>query len=166
MAAKTQKAMRDVSHYIANHFTRLRLKWLAFIKMNATEMDTKPVFECLLGVLLRWTSGARFIYSPKPNDYLWKLCNVAFLDANMNVQLEFTRTRCWCHLLKGNSRLRFLILIHFLVPRQTLLRLFMYEALVLPYLDYCSEVWGCLEKPSVTPKIVKQDQKNDNIQRL
>ena len=31
-----------------------------------------------------------------------------------------------------------------LVPRQTLLR--MYEALVLPYLDYCSEVWGCMGK--------------------
>ena len=31
-----------------------------------------------------------------------------------------------------------------LVPSQTLLR--MYEALVLPYLDYCSEVWGCMGK--------------------
>ena len=30
------------------------------------------------------------------------------------------------------------------VPRQTLLR--MYEALVLPYLDYCSEIWGCMQK--------------------
>ena len=27
--------------------------------------------------------------------------------------------------------------------RQTLLR--MYEALVVPYFDYCSEVWGCME---------------------
>ena len=34
--------------------------------------------------------------------------------------------------------------IRSLVPHQTLLR--MYEALVLPYLDYCSEVWGCMGK--------------------
>ena len=31
-----------------------------------------------------------------------------------------------------------------LVPRQTLARI--YEALVLPYFDYCSEVWGSLGK--------------------
>ena len=31
-----------------------------------------------------------------------------------------------------------------LVPSQTLLQ--MYEALVLPYLDYCFEVWGCMRK--------------------
>ena len=31
---------------------------------------------------------------------------------------------------------------HYLVPRQTLLR--MYEALVAPYFDYCSEVLGCM----------------------
>ena len=31
-----------------------------------------------------------------------------------------------------------------LVPRQTLLRI--YEALILPYLDYCGEVWECLGK--------------------
>ena len=30
------------------------------------------------------------------------------------------------------------------VPRQTLIG--MYEALLLPYFDYCSEVWGCLGK--------------------
>lgn len=34
--------------------------------------------------------------------------------------------------------------IHRLVPPQTLLR--MYEALVFPYLDYCSEIWGCMGK--------------------
>ena len=38
--------------------------------------------------------------------------------------------------------------IRSLVPRQTLLQ--MYEALVLPYLDYCSEVWGAWENASVT----------------
>ena len=32
--------------------------------------------------------------------------------------------------------------IRSLVPRQTLLK--MYEALVLPYFDYCSEVWRCM----------------------
>ena len=32
----------------------------------------------------------------------------------------------------------------YLVPRQTLLR--MYEALVTPYFDYCSKVWGCMGK--------------------
>ena len=31
-----------------------------------------------------------------------------------------------------------------LVPRQTLLK--MYDALVAPYFDYCSEVWGCMGK--------------------
>ena len=31
-----------------------------------------------------------------------------------------------------------------LVPRQILLK--MYEALVAPYFDYCSEVWGCMGK--------------------
>ena len=31
-----------------------------------------------------------------------------------------------------------------LVPCQTLLK--MYEALVAPYFDYCSEVWGCMGK--------------------
>ena len=34
--------------------------------------------------------------------------------------------------------------IRSLVPRQTLLK--MYEALVAPYFDYCSEVWGCMGK--------------------
>ena len=29
-------------------------------------------------------------------------------------------------------------------PHQALIR--MYEALILPYFDYCSEVWGCLGK--------------------
>ena len=32
--------------------------------------------------------------------------------------------------------------IRSLVPHQTLLR--MYEALVVPNFDYCSEVWGCM----------------------
>ena len=52
MDAKTQEAMRDVSHYIANHFTRGRQKWFAFIKIYTTEMDAKPVFDCLLGAFL------------------------------------------------------------------------------------------------------------------
>ena len=34
--------------------------------------------------------------------------------------------------------------IRFLVPRQNLLK--MYDALVAPYFDYCSEVWGCMGK--------------------
>ena len=34
--------------------------------------------------------------------------------------------------------------IRSLVPRQTLLK--MYDALVAPYFDYCSEVWGCMGK--------------------
>lgn len=34
--------------------------------------------------------------------------------------------------------------IRSLVPPQTLLR--MYDAIVYPYLDYCSEVWGCMTK--------------------
>ena len=35
-----------------------------------------------------------------------------------------------------------LIRIRSLVPCQTLLR--MYEALVVPYFNHCSEVWGCM----------------------
>ena len=34
--------------------------------------------------------------------------------------------------------------IRSLVPRKTLLK--MYDALVAPYFDYCSEVWGCMGK--------------------
>ena len=34
--------------------------------------------------------------------------------------------------------------IRSLVPRQTLLN--MHDALVAPYFDYCSEVWGCMGK--------------------
>ena len=34
--------------------------------------------------------------------------------------------------------------IRSLVPHQTLLK--MYEALVTPYFDYCSKVWGCMGK--------------------
>ena len=34
--------------------------------------------------------------------------------------------------------------IRSLVPRQTLQK--MYDALVAPYFDYCSEVWGCMGK--------------------
>ena len=34
--------------------------------------------------------------------------------------------------------------IRSLVPRQTLLK--MYDTLVTPYFDYCSEVWGCMRK--------------------
>ena len=52
MDAKTQEAMRDVSHYTANHFTEGRQKWFAFIKIDATEVDAKPVFDCLLGAFL------------------------------------------------------------------------------------------------------------------
>ena len=32
----------------------------------------------------------------------------------------------------------------YLVPHQTLLK--MYDALVAPYFDYCSKVWGCMGK--------------------
>ena len=52
MDAKTQEATRDVSHYIAYHFTRGRQKWFAFITIYTTEMDAKPVFDCLLGAFL------------------------------------------------------------------------------------------------------------------
>ena len=50
-----------------------------------------------------------------------------------------------------------------LVPSQTLLR--MYEALVLPYLDYCSEVLGCNGEKQVwqTAEIAKQGRENYNI---
>ena len=34
--------------------------------------------------------------------------------------------------------------IRYLMPRQTVLK--MHEALVAPYFDYCSEVWGCMGK--------------------
>ena len=48
------------------------------------------------------------------------------------------------HLQKGivSAGIGALKRIRSLVPHQTLLR--MYEALVAPYFDYCSEVWGCL----------------------
>ena len=49
MDVKTKEAMRNVSHYIANHFTRGRQKWFASIKIYTTEMNAKPVFDCLLG---------------------------------------------------------------------------------------------------------------------
>ena len=53
MDAKTQEAMRDVSDCIAYHFTRRRQKWFAFMKLIfTTEMDVKPVFDCLLGAFL------------------------------------------------------------------------------------------------------------------
>ena len=43
-----------------------------------------------------------------------------------------------------NAKGRILKRIRSLVPRQTLLK--MYDALVAPYFDYCSEVWGCMGK--------------------
>ena len=52
MNAKTQEAMRDVSHYIATYFIRGLQKWLAFVKIYTTEMDAKLVFDCLLGAFL------------------------------------------------------------------------------------------------------------------
>ena len=52
MDAKTQEAMRDVSRYIANHFTRERQKLLAFIKIYTAKMDAKPAFDCLFGAFL------------------------------------------------------------------------------------------------------------------
>ena len=33
-----------------------------------------------------------------------------------------------------------------LVPRDTLIIIVMYNALVVPYFDYCSPVWGCIGK--------------------
>ena len=38
MDTKTQEAMRDVSHYTANHFTIGRPKWFVFLKIYTTEM--------------------------------------------------------------------------------------------------------------------------------
>ena len=52
MDAKKQEAMRDVSDNIACYFTRGWQKWFAFIKIYPTEMDAKPVFDCLLGAFL------------------------------------------------------------------------------------------------------------------
>ena len=49
---------------------------------------------------------------------------------------------CRCPSVK--SYLQVLKRIRSLVPRQTLLK--MYDALVAPYFDYCSEVWGCMGK--------------------
>ena len=44
MYVKTQEALRDVSHYIANQLTRGRQKWFASRNIYTTEMDVKPVF--------------------------------------------------------------------------------------------------------------------------
>ena len=52
MDAKTQEAMRDVSHYIATHFTRGRQKWFAFIKNICDRNGREQCSICLLGAFL------------------------------------------------------------------------------------------------------------------
>ena len=95
MDAKTQEAMRDLSHYIANHFTRGRQKWFAFIKIYTTEMDAKPVFDCLLGAFLIGGLLRLDLFKVRGRMiFLWELCNVALLNANRNFQFEF----CSCML--------------------------------------------------------------------
>ena len=57
MDSKTKEVMRELSIYIANHYTmthseakRRRQKWVSFIKKSyRTEINAKPAFNGLLG---------------------------------------------------------------------------------------------------------------------
>ena len=82
MDEKTQEAMRDVSIPLRTILQEDDRNGQAGVRFFARSIS------------IRRTSEARFIYSPKPDDFLWELCNVALLSANRNFQFEFARACC------------------------------------------------------------------------
>ena len=84
MDAKTQEVMGDVTHYIANYFTRGRHKWFAFIKLDTTEMDAKPVFDCLLGAFL-FGELLRLDLFTLPNRMIFFTGNFATMRCSMQI---------------------------------------------------------------------------------
>ena len=93
MDAEIQEMMRDVSHYTAHHFSRGLQKWFAFKNNLHARYGRQASFRLFTrSISIRRTSEARYIFSPEPDNFLWKLCNVALLNANRKFQFEFSRT--------------------------------------------------------------------------